>query len=373
LGGDGFYIIVDYTDPNIIYAESQFGNLRKSTNGGASFFYALNGINSSEPTNWSTPVVMDPNNSNILYYGTNRIYKTTNGAQYWNAISGNLTDGNIGSRFGTVTTIAVAPSNSNVIYAGTDDSHVWVTSNAGLSWTDISGLLPYRWVTRVVVDPGSDSIVYVTFSGLKWKDPQPHVFRSTDMGKTWNNISANLPDAPVNAFAIDQNNHDILYLGSDVGAYVSFNSGLSWEPLGTGLPIVSIYDMKIHPVENYLAIGTHGRSMYKLDLDQFVGIEEENYFVLPVEYKLFQNYPNPFNPSTTIEFFIPKNDNVRIDIFNINGEKINTLIDQQMEAGNHSIVWKGENTSGEKISSGIYFINMRTKETTLTKKAILIK
>ena len=99
-----------------------------------------------------TPVIMDPNNSNILYYGTNYLYRTTNGADNWTKISPQLTDYN-GGRLGTLTTMAVAPSNSNVIYVGTDDSHVWVSSDNGTTWNEISDGLPIRWVTRVAVDP----------------------------------------------------------------------------------------------------------------------------------------------------------------------------------------------------------------------------
>ncbi len=175
-GGDGFYVLVDFTNSNIIYAESQNGGLGKSTNGGTNFGNATNGINSGEPTNWSTPVVMDPNNSNILYYGTDYLYRTTNSAGDWTKISPKLTDYS-GARLGTITTIAVAPSNSNVIYVGSDDSHVWVSSDNGSTWNEISDGLPIRWVSRVAVDPSNENIVYAAFNGLRWKDPQPHVFR----------------------------------------------------------------------------------------------------------------------------------------------------------------------------------------------------
>ncbi|MBT8381340.1 MAG: hypothetical protein KJO59_03165, partial [Ignavibacteria bacterium] len=104
-GGDGFYVLVDFINSDIIYAESQFGNLGKSTNGGNSFFDATNGINSNEPTNWDTPVIMDPNNSSVLYYGTNYLYRTTNGAANWSKVSPELTDYS-GGRLGTITTIA---------------------------------------------------------------------------------------------------------------------------------------------------------------------------------------------------------------------------------------------------------------------------
>ena len=194
-GGDGFYVLVDPNDPDIIYSESQFGSLVKITDGGSSRQVVMNGIDPNEKRNWSIPVVMDPNNSNILYYGTNRIYRTEDGAQLWNSITPDLSRQLENEKIGTVTTIAVAPSNSEVIYAGMDDGLVWVSKNYGQDWEDISDSLPFRWVTRVVVHPDSENIAYVTFSGLRWKDPQPHVFRTTDFGNSWQDISSNLPEA----------------------------------------------------------------------------------------------------------------------------------------------------------------------------------
>ncbi len=108
---------------------------------------------------------MDPNNSNILYYGTNKVYRTTNAAGVWAPISPDLTNGNQ-MRLGTVTTIDVAKTNSNVIIAGTDDANVWITSNNGTNWTKVSSTLPYRWVTRVAIDPSNENIAYVTYNGL---------------------------------------------------------------------------------------------------------------------------------------------------------------------------------------------------------------
>ncbi|MBN1348564.1 T9SS type A sorting domain-containing protein [candidate division KSB1 bacterium] len=266
-GGDGFFVLVDPTNPNIIYAESQWGNLVKSANGGYYFASALNGINQSEPTNWSTPVVMDPNNHNVLYYGTNRVYRTTNAAGWWSSISPILTKQLENSGLGTVTTIAVAPSNSSVIYAGTDDGNVWVSDDGCSSWQDITAGLPYRWVTRVAVDPTNPSIAYVTFSGLKWKSPQPHVFRTETMGQSWQDISGNLPDAPVNVILVDPAAPNYLYIGSDVGCFFSANSGQHWDVLGQGLPVVPVYSMDMHKTLRQLAVGTYGRSMYRIDLE----------------------------------------------------------------------------------------------------------
>lgn len=371
-GGDGFYVIVDYTNPNVIYAESQNGGFGKSSDGGISFDDATAGINPSEKRNWSTPVVMDPNNSNVLYFGTNKVYRTTNAAANWTAISPDLTNGNQ-PRLGTVTTIDVSNTNPNVIIAGTDDANVWITSNSGSNWTKVSATLPYRWITRVAIDPLNENISYVTFNGLKWRDPQPHIFRTTNKGQTWSDISNNLPDAPVNAFAIDPLRTNVLFAGSDVGCYYSTNTGQSWQFLGSGLPMVSVYDMKIHPTAYYLAIGTHGRSMYKIDLNTIIGINSNDQLSAS-DYKLEQNFPNPFNPETTIKYSVSRKSFVQIKVYDISGRLINSLVAKALSAGSYSAVWNGKDITGNNVSSGIYFYNMIIDGgKSVSRKMLLIK
>jgi photosystem II stability/assembly factor-like uncharacterized protein len=372
-GGDGFYVIVDFTNPNVIYAESQFGYLGKSTNGGSSFSPATNGINFSEPTNWSTPVVMDHNNNNVLYYGTDRVYKTTDGAGYWTAISPDLTDGIPGTRLGTLTTIGVSPVVSNVIWAGTDDSHVWYTTDGGTNWTDVSSTLPYRWVTRVIPDPQNEATAYVTFSGLKWQDPQPHVFKTTDLGQTWTDISSNLPDAPVNAFAVDPIYTDWLFAGTDLGAYYSANGGNDWTYISSDLPVVSVYDMKIHDTGHFLVLGTHARSMYKMDLAFITDVETVAEAEIISDYVLKQNYPNPFNPSTTIEFSVPKTEQVKIKIYNTTGQIIKEIANKEFNLGTHTVSWNGTNNHGNKVASGVYLYSLETGKQRITKKLTLSK
>lgn len=366
-GGDGFYVVVDYNNSNIIYAESQNGGLVKSTDGGFGWSDGTNGINGSEPTNWSTPVVMDPNSSNILYYGTHSLYRTTNSAVSWTKISPQLTDWVTGRRLGTITTIAAAPTNSNVIFVGTDDAHVWVSSNNGANWIDVSAGLPERWVTRVVVDPSDENIVYVTFSGLKWRDPQPHVYRSTNKGTEWVDISSNLPDAPVNAFAVDNNFSNRLYLGSDVGMYVSFDSGQSWAVLGEGLPILPIGDIKIHPTENFLVAGTYGRSMYKIDLNLVTDVVNDQPQIVN-EFLLSQNYPNPFNPTTKISWQSPVSGNQTIKIYDIAGKEVATLISEYRLSGKNEVEFDASN-----LSSGIYFYKLTAGNISKTKKMLVLK
>lgn len=371
-GGDGFYVIVDPTNPNVIYAESQNGAFGKSTNGGVSFNSATTGINATEKRNWSTPVVMDPNNNNILYFGTNKVYRTTNAAVNWTAVSPDLTNG-VQPRLGSVTTIDVAKSNSNVIIAGTDDANVWITSNNGTNWTKVSSALPYRWVTRVAFDPVNENIAYATYNGLKWIDPQPHIFRTTNKGATWTDISNNLPDAPINAFAIDPLRPRLLFVGSDVGCYYSTNTGQTWSFLGSGLPMVSVYDIKIHPTANYVVIGTHGRSMYKLDLSSIVVGINSNATSVADNFKLEQNYPNPFNPVTKIKYELGNSSFISLKVYDVLGNEVKTLVSNNQQAGSYEV-----NFDGSALSSGIYFYTLKagsgnSETLTSTKKMLLIK
>jgi hypothetical protein len=273
VGGDGLEVHVDLRSPQVVYAESQFGALRRSTNGGTSFSSATSGL--SGRLGWKTPIAIDPastgtGTTSTLYLGSNLLFRSTNSAVSWTAISGDLTNGNQGVGtvvFGTITTVAVAPSNKNTIYIGTDDGNVWITQNAGATYTRINASLPNLWVTKVAVDPGNDAIAYATFSGFRIDQPLAHVFRTTDHGATWSDISGDLPDAPVNAFAIDPRQSSTLYVGSDVGAFVSHDLGASWAPLGVGLPDVPVSDFKILPgPPATLYAATYGRSIYSIEL-----------------------------------------------------------------------------------------------------------
>jgi photosystem II stability/assembly factor-like uncharacterized protein len=368
LGGDGFYVIVDPINPDIIYAEYQYGELHKSTDGGINWDYVLNGVSQSEPTNWSTPVAMSPFNNKVLYYGTDRIYRSTNGSNSWSAISPDLTLQIPNTRLGTVTTIGVSPLDSNLIYAATDEGLAWVSTNYGSSWTNISAGLPERWATRIVPDPNDINKVYITFSGLKWRDPQPHVFKSTNKGASWINISGNLPDVPANAFAVDNNISGRIYIGLDAGAFVSFDDGENWDVLGDGLPSVPVYDMKIHPETNYLVAGTHGRSMYKINLNQLVDINDENPVAVS-DFNLSQNYPNPFNPSTEIKFSIANTAWVELKVYDVTGREIAVLVNELKSPGEYRLNF---DTNG-RLASGIYFYRLKSSGVTLSKKMVLLK
>jgi len=243
----------------------------------------------------------------------------------------------------------------------------------GYTWTDVSSSLPYRWVIRVVPDPNDENIAYVTFSGLKWKDPQPHVFRTSVQGQTWTDISSNLPDAPVNALAVDPLASNFLFIGTDLGAYFSSDTGMSWQYVSSELPMVPVYDLKIHPTAHYLAIGTHARSMYKLDLSLITGIDVRMTETIARRLTLKQNYPNPFNPATTIPYTLTERSRVKLSIYNTLGQEVITLVNREQPAGNHQVNWDGRNEAGQLVASGIYIYTLQAGDLRQTRQLTFLK
>lgn len=275
VGGDGFYVLVDPTNPNYAYGEYQYGELLRTTNGWLSSSGATIGINDSR-TNWNTPVCFNPQNPKSLYYGATRVYKTLNRAQNWNAISNDLTNGfvNLGITYATITSIAVSPVDTNIILAGTDDGNVWVTQDNGGNWTKVSDSLPERWVTRVVCDPHEENTAFVTLSGYRFADDMTHVYQTTDLGQTWQSISGNLPDVPVNDLIVDPDLDSALYLATDAGVFYTTDLGSMWYTLGYDLPPVPVTDLSLHNPTRKLVAATYGRSMYSVDLSVFTQVPQ---------------------------------------------------------------------------------------------------
>jgi len=373
-GGDGFYVLVDPSDNNYVYAESQYGGFGRSTNGGNSFTYGLNGVSGSDRFNWNTPFIINPSNPATLYLGTHRVYKTINRAASWTPISPDLTNGPPGGNlvYGTITTLAAAPSDPDVIYAGTDDANVWVTSNGGTNWTNISVSLPERWVTRVAVDPYNAQTAYVTLSGYRYDEYLPHVFRTIDAGVSWQNISSNLPDAPVNDIIVDPNIAGRLYVGTDVGVFYTDSLGVSWNYLGTSLPNSPVTDLVLHNPTRTLIAATYGRSMYSIDLS---GITETKDEIISVkDFVLYQNYPNPFNPTTSIQYAVSSRQFVSLKVYDILGNEIATLVNEEKQPGTYEVEFNSVGTSRDlSLPSGIYFYQLKAGNYIETKKMVLLR
>lgn len=369
LGGDGFYSLVDYTNPNIIYAEYQYGQLHKSTNGG----YWMNYISdawASDRVNWSAPVIMHPENPTTLYFGSHRVWKSTNGGNSWNAVTGDITDGDDGTSYHTITTLAISPINPNIVLAGTDDGNVHITTNGGSTWTNINSGLPDRWITRVATDPFNEDIIYVTCSGFRWDETLPHVFKSEDLGESWVPISGNLPELPVNTFIADPTREGRLFAGTDGGMFWSKDGGANWESLNGNLGNIIIMSMKIHPEANYLLIGTYGLGSYKLDLAELT-ISTINHDTPNTFLQITSTYPQPFNLNSSSNL-----------IFNVNAVNSSAAQVRAMDI-NGKVVFeddtfmlkKGTNIytlNGKHLKPGIYFLEVRTDKGKCTTKFIAI-
>ncbi len=371
-GGDGFYCVIDYSNSNYQYAESQYGGLVRTTNAWSTTTGASSGFTGRK--NWSTPIIIDPNNPMVLYTGSHMLHRTTNRAVSWTAISPDLSDGPVPgfSAYATITTIDVAKTDSNTIMAGTDDANVWISTNYGSSWTNVSAGLPNRWITRVRFDPADQTIAYVTLSGYRVDSHLPHIFRTTNSGASWLDISGNLPEAPINVVLVDSLFPERLYVGTDVGCYYTTNTGASWSTMGAGLPNVPVSDMQLHTHPRIARAFTHGRSMWEINLDQLVAVREETP-LQPEHIELHQNYPNPFNPATSIGYSVEHETHVRIAIHDARGALVRTIVDEVVRAGTHAASWNGLNSSGIAVASGMYLCRLEAGGVIKTRKMQLLR
>ncbi|MDC7999647.1 T9SS type A sorting domain-containing protein [Aequorivita todarodis] len=355
-GGDGFQPLVDPTNTNVIYALYQYGSLGKSTNNGSSFSNATNGISSGDRKNWDTPIAFDPNNSQILYFGANRLYKTTNAAGNWSAISPDLTDGpHTGNlTFGTITTISVSQFNSQVIYVGTDDGKAWVTQDGGTTWTEISTGIPNRWVTKILASKENANTVYLTLSGYRFGEDVGHVYKSIDFGNTWVDISTSLPDIPVND--IEQDSFGNLFIGTDVGVLASNDEGVNWNVLGENMPSAVVSDLFIHENSQFLFAATYGRSTYKIDISGNILDTDENLFASEVKV-----FPNPASEMVTISL---KNasEKASLLVYDVMGKMVKQLNFQNNKEIRFSV---------ESLQAGVYYLKISDKTKQTTKKLIV--
>jgi photosystem II stability/assembly factor-like uncharacterized protein len=219
---------------------------------------------------WYTPFIISHYDPTTLYAGGNRLFKSTNRGDDWTAISPDLADLAEGQRgvvpFGTITMVSESRLERGLIYVGTEGGNVWMTRDEGESWTNVSHGLSRKWVTRVLASEYDAGTVYATLSGYREDDFEAYVFVSKDYGSTWSAIRSNLPSESVNVIREDPHDRNILYLGTDAGVYLSLDRGLSWISMCKNLPTTPVHDIAVQAREDELVIGTHGRSIFVLDL-----------------------------------------------------------------------------------------------------------
>jgi photosystem II stability/assembly factor-like uncharacterized protein len=372
LGGDGLYCQVDPVNNAFIYAEWQYGNLYRSSDGGNNFSNISSGLSGRK--NWNMPVMLDPSDPATVYTGTQWVYRSTNRGSSWSAISPDLTDGPSGGNntYATITTVAVAESDPDVVWAGTDDSNVWVTTNGGTTWTKVDGALPERWVTRVAIDPNDATVSYVTISGFRWDDPLPHVFRSTDFGASWTDISGNLPEVPVNDIVVDPQASSQLWIATDFGVYGTSSLGASWSALGTGLPNAVVTDLELHDPTRTLTAATFGRSMWTIDVQISTGADDVAVAATAVDLRPIA--PNPAAKGrATVRFSLARAADVSLNVYDVAGRRVRALENEWRPAGERAISWDGRDDSGRSVANGVYLVRLVADGVSRTRRVTVLR
>jgi len=269
--GDGGFAAIDPFNPRVYYGSRYGISFQRNDNNGSAplddWPVKVQGIDKNDRALFYAPFALDPSTPGVLYYGTFRLYRTTNRGDSWTPISPDLTGGE--KTRGRISAIAVAPSDPKTIYVGTSDGYVQVTTNTGATWQNVtSSILPKRWVSRIAVDPRDSRVAYVVFNGFDTHTPDTpgHVFKTTNGGQSWQDISGDLPDIPALSLVLDPDHAGVIYIGTDIGVFRTVDGGRHWTLFGEGLPTTPVVDLIYHRETHTLIAATHGRSVYALSL-----------------------------------------------------------------------------------------------------------
>jgi photosystem II stability/assembly factor-like uncharacterized protein len=249
--------------------------------------------------NWNSPILLSPHDPKTLYYASQNVYKTDNRGDSWKRISPDLTrgpkEGRVANSGHTVLALAESPVKAGVLWAGTDDGNVWVTKNGGEEWIDLTGRIPSvprdRAIPRIECSYFDEGTAFLAIDRHRNGDYRPYIFKTTDHGETWTQMTNGLPDgAVVGVVRQSSRVRDLLFAGTELGLYASLDGGRVWHHVDkTGLPrCVRVDDLVIHPRERDLVIGTHGRGIWVMDISPLEQLSEK---VLTADAHLFDVRP----------------------------------------------------------------------------------
>jgi len=422
-GGDGFHTANDASDWRVLYSESQDGNTnrielpgrtvsirpRPTATGGRGGAAAAAPANPETPvappsfgaaagpnvvptppagTNyrfyWSTPFILSPHNPRTIYLGGDRLFRSYDRGDTWTA-SPDLTN-NIGrndrpimsvagaapmaskhdgaASYSNIITISESPVVPGVLWVGTNDGNVQVSRDGGATWKNVvgnvRGVPKETHVSRVEASHHDGSTAYVSFDGHRTDDHKPYIFVTKDLGETWTSVSGNLPEGNVNVIREDPKNRNLLYAGTEYAFFISLNGGREWKPFMTGLPYVRIDDVMVHPRDNDLILGTHGRSIWVMDdisalqqlSDDSMKTDEQVLDIRPAiawtndiqrailaeGAKHFRGQNPPRGAAISYWFKSAPSADVRITITDITGREIRSL-EGTKEAGLNRVPW----------------------------------
>jgi len=301
-GGEGSHHAIDPRDPDIVYSAGFYGSLSRTDLRADETESVVPLPEPGEPSlrgQWLAHFILSPHDPNTIYHGMNFVFRSRSQGREWERISADLSHNDperLGDiQFQTITALAESPLQEGLLYAGTDDGRVHVMRTPLSEWEDIStGLHPDRFTSEIVASAYDEATVYVTQNGRRSDDFAPYVWRSTDHGTSWESLAGGIPFGPVNVIREDPKNPDLLYLGTDVGVYVSPDRGSRWEPLANGMPSTFVHDLVVQPTHDILVAATHGQGMFAFDVRQLQQLTAE---VAGRPVHLFATEPGELPPS----------------------------------------------------------------------------
>ena len=420
--GDGMYNQVDPEDSRWVYNALQFGgHSRTDQKTGTRINIQPRREEGKEPYrfNWCPPIQISPHNNQVIYTGTQMLMRSENRGDDWEEISPDLTlndpvkiAGRGHIQYCTVTTISESPVTPGIIWVGTDDGKVWLTRDSGENWEEMTqkiheaGGPEELWVSRVFASHHDEATAYVAKTGYRRDDFRPFIFKTTDFGATWTAIASNLPDLPINVVFEDQKNPNLLFAGTDGGAFVSIDSGENWVRFKNNMPTVPVHDLLVHPRENDLVVGTYGRGIFVTDITPLrewnAEIFEKEVHLFAVEpkaqrvtrgwgnYHLYgdRHLSTPNEPNAVAIYYYLKEhpqDGITIDILDAENEVIRQ-IKASGTKGLNRVLWNMRPTPPERqpgqrrffgrgsmVDPGEYTIVLKIGDTEFTQKAVITK
>lgn len=360
-GGEGSHHAIDPRDPNLVYSAGFYGSISRTdleTNETRSIVPLPEPGEPPLRGQWLAHFILSPHDPETLYHGMNYVFRSRNQGTDWERISPDLTSNDVERlgdiQFQTITALAESPLRTGLLYAGTDDGHVHVMRSPSSAWEEITeGLQSDRFTSEIVASQYDESTVYVTQNGRRSDDFAAYVWRSMDYGRNWENLAENLPFGPVNIIREDPRNRDILYLGTDVGVYVSLDRGEVWTPLSSGMPSTFVHDLVVHPEEDLMIAATHGQGMFAFDVRQLQALDAET---MAESVRLFTSeagelppsprgsFDGPGATSAWVHYWLGSDAEVTVEIRTDDGEVV-SILPAGSSRGLHQVEWNLERGS----------------------------
>ncbi len=358
-GGDGSWTAID--DENFItYTSSQYLHVYRFENGLADNFHQT-GIPVIGKVSFIAPFAIAPSDSSIVYAGSSVISKSKYFGNSWN-ITGDRQY--LNTKNTPALSMAISYQNPDIVYTATapfeqERSEIFRTLNGGDSWEKVTGICPNRYPMDMAVDPTDDAIAYITFAGFG----AGHVFRTNDYGETWIDITNGLPDIPTNAVIVDPLFPNNVYIGNDLGVFVSKDYGENWEIFQTGISdAIMVFDLKISPSNRKLRLASHGNGAYERDL---LSEPVANKDIVSI-FTSMDVYPNPTTDFVNILYNLKSTKKIGIYITNVAGEIQQKILDIKQNKGEHQL-----KIDLNSLSKGVYFVVLESQGNTISRKVII--